>query len=817
MADVNVISDLYGLFEAARALGGLHRVAEKRQFALIREFLALPASTVGYAPIMRNNYERYCAEFYENLVSLLETTYTEINLYTHSHSWFLERFGQNLSPAGSPAALRDRADAFKHSKSVDPEAQEEQTFLRFPETTQAVIRARLKENSLEPTEANHPLFQSKEPPLVLLDIRNHIIRMWYRDTCTRIGVASALLDVPKRFRALGCRIFTHLECTGVINFGAIPMTSTAGFRASKSTTKKVAIIGAGMAGLVAARQLRAFGFQVRIFEARSRPGGRVHAEKKKFSVDVDMGAMVITGILQNPVAILAHQTDSPLHFLDSECPLFDTDGRWVPKETDVWAEREFNRILDDTGRYRDKEGASEAAGKMSLGEAFQMALEKRVRRRKARMKAENCKGDRSALQALRRSAARRFSSAYEDDDSEYLDIPVNGTKACRNGLDNDSVPTKHAWNTSDSLKAKKRLEKFERPRKRLKEVGGVLGVRPSVQTLRPYQNEQSKKRFQSMDEKVACRLLRWHIANLEYGCAADISKVSLLHWDQDDPYGFSGEHVLLKNGYDPLVAGLTGGLKDFLMFGSKVTAVDYSAEQGPVLVQVKDQFGHAKDYPFDFVVITVPLGVLKKRTIEFRPKLPAKKLAAIDRLGFGGLMKVAMEFSHQFWVEHDMFGALRETVEKRGEFYFFWNLTPCTRRPVLMTLVVEPCVQEMESLPDNEIVQRALHVLRRCYPEAPNPKAFSVSRWSKDEFSGGVYTNIPVGSSGADYDLIEAPIDKRVFFGGEHTTRQYPTTCASAIISGLREAYRIVEECDMTELFATLQRQCLHESGLSVL
>ena len=34
------------------------------------------------------------------------------------------------------------------------------------------------------------------------------------------------------------------------------------------------------------------------------------------------------------------------------------------------------------------------------------------------------------------------------------------------------------------------------------------------------------------------RLWQWHLANLEYGCGAELSKVSLCHWDQDDAWAF---------------------------------------------------------------------------------------------------------------------------------------------------------------------------------------------------------------------------------------------------------------------------------------
>ena len=42
----------------------------------------------------------------------------------------------------------------------------------------------------------------------------------------------------------------------------------------------------------------------------------------------------------------------------------------------------------------------------------------------------------------------------------------------------------------------------------------------------------------------------------------------------------------------------------------------------------------------DAVLVTVPVGVLKKGTIAFDPPLPPHKQAAIDRMGFGLLNKV---------------------------------------------------------------------------------------------------------------------------------------------------------------------------------
>ena len=49
------------------------------------------------------------------------------------------------------------------------------------------------------------------------------------------------------------------------------------------------------------------------------------------------------------------------------------------------------------------------------------------------------------------------------------------------------------------------------------------------------------------------------------------------------------------------------------------------------------------------VVVTVPLGVLKRGRPRFSPALPADRSAAIGRLGFGRYEKVALRFGEPFW------------------------------------------------------------------------------------------------------------------------------------------------------------------------
>lgn len=50
----------------------------------------------------------------------------------------------------------------------------------------------------------------------------------------------------------------------------------------KGPAKKVLVLGAGMAGLVAAYELSKLGHDVSVLEARTRPGGRVHTLREPF-------------------------------------------------------------------------------------------------------------------------------------------------------------------------------------------------------------------------------------------------------------------------------------------------------------------------------------------------------------------------------------------------------------------------------------------------------------------------------------------------------------------------------------------------------
>lgn len=91
------------------------------------------------------------------------------------------------------------------------------------------------------------------------------------------------------------------------------------------------VVGAGPSGLSAALHLQRMGAAVTVLEARDRVGGRVHTDRTTFSVPVDYGAQLCTGIEADvrkevppdPSAMLCQQLGIELVKLEKELPLFD--------------------------------------------------------------------------------------------------------------------------------------------------------------------------------------------------------------------------------------------------------------------------------------------------------------------------------------------------------------------------------------------------------------------------------------------------------------------------------------------------------------
>ncbi|XP_062099479.1 lysine-specific histone demethylase 1 homolog 3 [Humulus lupulus] len=491
--------------------------------------------------------------------------------------------------------------------------------------------------------------------------------------------------------------------------------------------KKIIVIGAGPAGLTAARHLQRQGFSVTVLEARSRIGGRVYTDRSSLSVPVDLGASIITGVeadvaterRPDPSSLVCAQLGLELTILNSDCPLYDiVQSQKVQSDLDEALEAEFNSLLDDMILLVAQKG--EHAMKMSLEEGLEYALE---RRRRVRF-GMNVEGKR-----------------------QHFDM--DGFVESKTSIDGE-VPQKNSF-------GEELLSPLER------------------------------------------RVMDWHFANLEYGCAALLKNVSLPYWNQDDVYGgFGGAHCMIKGGYSTVVESLGEGLPIHL--NHVVTDVSYSTKASGVLDgqygKVKVSTSNGGEFFGDAVLVTVPLGCLKAETIKFSPPLPQWKHSSVQRLGFGVLNKVVLEFPDVFWDDTvDYFGATAEETNQRGQCFMFWNIRKTVGAPVLIALVVGKAAIDGQNMSSSDHVKHAVVVLRKLFGEesVPDPIASVVTDWGRDPFSYGAYSYVAVGASGEDYDILGRPVENCLFFAGEATCKEHPDTVGGAMMSGLREAVRIID------------------------
>ncbi len=121
------------------------------------------------------------------------------------------------------------------------------------------------------------------------------------------------------------------------------------------------------------------------------------------------------------------------------------------------------------------------------------------------------------------------------------------------------------------------------------------------------------------------------------GKSVIVEDISALNWDCDG--GFDGKDAVFPNGFDEIAQNLAKGAD--IRFEHIVKKISYNEDT----VTVSTDQGTFKG---EYAVVTLPLGVLKKGTVEFDPPLPEKKQKAIKNLKMGLLNKLYLKFPKVF-------------------------------------------------------------------------------------------------------------------------------------------------------------------------
>jgi monoamine oxidase len=433
----------------------------------------------------------------------------------------------------------------------------------------------------------------------------------------------------------------------------------------------VIIIGAGLAGLAAARELRERAYPVVVLEARSRIGGRCHTQD-----GIDLGAHWIHGTEGNPITTLAHELNIDTQFVGGDSTY---TGGWSP---------------------------------LMLYAQPHVALP-----------------DQDKLQHL----------LWAD----------------------------HLWDSLDALRRKH----------------GESDDLPLSDAIR----RALEGRALDDAERAA---LDWHLAVLARDdCATDLDKLSFLWWDDGfEVYGY-GDSVI-NGGYGALAAALARDLD--IRLEHVVQSIHYSATESPRVRVVTDRGTVTGDY----VIVTVPLGVLKAGAIRFEPPLPDAKQTAIERLGMGNLTKVVAVFDEPFWSRDQyVFGyGCRPIRDYPSVIINFWK---SSRIPALGMLIGGQRGTDIETWSDDAVRAWVMQVLGDVFEQVPAPRQIVRTTWGHDPFAYGAYSYIGCGATPADMEALAEPVAGCVLFAGEATYRHHWAVAHGALVSGLREAVRITGDRSM--------------------
>lgn len=114
---------------------------------------------------------------------------------------------------------------------------------------------------------------------------------------------------------------------------------------------EVAIVGAGVAGLSAARRLAALGIDFTVLEAKRRIGGRAHTDRSTLGLPFDLGCHWLHSADRNPLTRIAAAFGFTVAPSRSRRRIHGSNGWVTETERDEWAEfeRSQSRRLDEAG------------------------------------------------------------------------------------------------------------------------------------------------------------------------------------------------------------------------------------------------------------------------------------------------------------------------------------------------------------------------------------------------------------------------------------------------------------------------------------
>jgi len=289
--------------------------------------------------------------------------------------------------------------------------------------------------------------------------------------------------------------------------------------------------------------------------------------------------------------------------------------------------------------------------------------------------------------------------------------------------------------------------------------------------------------------------------NIPYG--ADMDKMSLWY-GQEGSYICGGAWKFVSSPFSKIIDTYVEPVKSKIQTEAVVKTINY--KKHPKIKYEDRSSGNVVDRTISAkkVIVTVPLGVLKKKGINFVPDLPDKTWNGIRGIGMGKQVRAFMFWDDEdsFWPHEPDHLSNTEMIESNILYHVASSLHNDTTSQ-LIAVMTSPEALELEKKYANrkntkkyeeELMKLAMVPLRRMFGEdIPNPKRTFATKWNVDEFSYGIYSFNKVGHSPSFRKRLKKPIQNKIFFAGEATSSKFWGTLHGAYYSGNGAARKVVQ------------------------
>ncbi|MEK7530958.1 MAG: NAD(P)/FAD-dependent oxidoreductase [Patescibacteria group bacterium] len=259
--------------------------------------------------------------------------------------------------------------------------------------------------------------------------------------------------------------------------------------------------------------------------------------------------------------------------------------------------------------------------------------------------------------------------------------------------------------------------------------------------------------------------------------AADPDKLSTLGIvSEDGEFNDGVVNYFLPQGYDRVTEYLARDLD--IRLSMPVERVVW--EEGGVMAHTTESTVHAKK-----IVVTVPLGVLKKRTLTFSPDVPGTFWEAVEKIGFGDTTKLTLWLNSR--IEYFPFLATAGLVGHWWQRVFggetiIVGFSGGSRATALTEMGDEAAIaygiNELADGIGNYIREKVVHA-----------RHFT---WSDDPFACGSYSYPTVGQTN-EREHLRLDLEDTVYYAGEASSvGDAPATVHGAIDEGRRVASLIL-------------------------